>query len=92
MDIRGLLWTSGRSLWRTRRARRNRRDRSLPGLARRLRPELAAIEVGRHNGYGHPAPSTLAALSRAHVPTYRTDRDGTITLTVDRGLRVATER
>jgi competence protein ComEC len=66
-----------------------------PGLAlllRRLRPELAGIEVGRHNPYGHPAPSTLATLRRAHVPTYRTDRDGTVTLTVDRGLRVATER
>ena len=48
----------------------------------RLRPELAAIEVGEGNTYGHPAPSTLAALRRARVPAYRTDRDGTVTLTV----------
>lgn len=64
-------------------------DPGLPGLLRRLRPELAAVEVGRRNGYGHPAASTLAALRRARVPTYRTDRDGTVTLTVDHGLRVA---
>ncbi len=67
-------------------------DPGLPSLLRRLRPEVAAIEVGRRNVYGHPAPSTLAALGRAHVPTYRTDRDGTVTLTVDGGLRVAVER
>jgi competence protein ComEC len=67
-------------------------DPGLPWLLRRLRPEMAAIEVGRHNLYGHPAASTLAALRRARVPTYRTDRDGTVTLTVDRGMRVGTER
>jgi competence protein ComEC len=67
-------------------------DPGLPGLLRRLRPEVAAIEVGRRNVYGHPAPSTIAALRRARVPIYRTDRDGTVTLTVDRGLRVAVER
>jgi competence protein ComEC len=67
-------------------------DPGLTGVLRRLRPEIAAIEVGRHNTYGHPAPSTLSALRRAGVPTYRTDRDGTVTLTVDHGMRVATER
>jgi competence protein ComEC len=67
-------------------------DPGLPAMLRRLQPELAAIEVGRDNVYGHPAPPTLAALRRARVPVYRTDRDGTVTLTVGRGLRVATER
>ena len=68
-------------------------DPGLPEVLRRLEPELAGIEVGQHNTYGHPAPSTLAALRRARVPTYRTDRDGTVTLTVDRGeMRVETER
>jgi len=66
-------------------------DPGLPEVLARLRPELAAIEVGL-NTYGHPAPSTLAALRRARVPTYRTDRQGTVTLTVDEaGLRVGTE-
>ena len=66
-------------------------DPGLPGLLDRLDPELAAIEVGP-NTYGHPAPSTLNALERAGVETYRTDRHGTVTLTIDRGeMRVDTE-
>jgi competence protein ComEC len=59
-------------------------DPGLPALLTRLRPRIAVIEVGRHNAYGHPAPSTLAALRS--VPTVvRTDRDGTIRLDVHDG-------
>jgi beta-lactamase superfamily II metal-dependent hydrolase len=58
----------------------------------RLMPEFAGIEVGV-NTYGHPARPTLRALARAHVPTYRTDRDGTVSLAVTGGeLHVETER
>jgi beta-lactamase superfamily II metal-dependent hydrolase len=58
----------------------------------RLKPQVAGIEVGP-NTYGHPTTSTLAALERAGVTTYRTDRDGTVTLTVeDGGMLVETER
>jgi competence protein ComEC len=59
-----------------------------PGLQRvlaELKPQVAAIEVGAHNLYGHPRASTLAALHRAVPHVYRTDRDGTVTLTVDAG-------
>ena len=67
-------------------------DPGLPEVLDRLRPRLAAIEVGE-NSYGHPHPSTLAALRAARVPTYRTDRDGTVSLTIDqRGIEVATAR
>jgi competence protein ComEC len=67
-------------------------DPGLPELLEAASPELAAIEVGP-NTYGHPAPSTLTALERAGVATYRTDRHGTVTLTIDRGeMRVGTER
>jgi competence protein ComEC len=67
-------------------------DPGLPEVLERLRPELAAIEVGP-NTYGHPTPSTLAALDRAGVRTYRTDRDGTVTLSVEGGeATVSTER
>ena len=67
-------------------------DPGLPSVLERLRPQVAAIEVGP-NTYGHPTPSTLAALERADVTTYRTDRDGTVTLTVERGrMQVQTER
>ena len=59
-------------------------DPGLPSVLERLRPQVAAIEVGP-NTYGHPTLSTLTALERADVTTYRTDLDGTITLTVERG-------
>ena len=66
-------------------------DPGLPEVLDRLRPEIAGIEVGP-NTYGHPAPSSLAAWERAGVTTYRTDRDGTVTLTVKHGrMRVTTE-
>ncbi len=52
-------------------------DPGLPGLLDRLRPRVAVIPVGRHNTYGHPAPSTLAAL-RSVPEVRRTDRDGTV--------------
>jgi competence protein ComEC len=57
-------------------------DPGLPDVLRRLRPAVAAIEVGAHNTYGHPAPSTLAALRTAVAHVYRTDRDGTVVLHV----------
>jgi competence protein ComEC len=56
-------------------------DEGLPVMLERTDPEFAAIEVGRGNTYGHPAPSTLAAL-RVVPHVYRTDRDGTIRLRV----------
>jgi competence protein ComEC len=52
-------------------------DEGLPVLLRRLTPAVAAIEVGRHNSYGHPAPATVAQL-RSVPRVVRTDRDGTV--------------
>ena len=67
-------------------------DPGLPEVLERLRPEVAAIEVGAGNSYGHPAPETLAALHAAVPHVYRTDRDGTVTLTVRDGrMDVTTE-
>ena len=59
-------------------------DEGLSALLERTDPEFAAIEVGRGNSYGHPAPSTLAAL-RAVDHVYRTDQDGTVRLRVRGG-------
>ena len=78
---------------RPRPARRRRAEGGPPrqrgsgaaGLLARIRPEFAAIEVGRHNRYGHPAPSALAALRAAVPEVVRTDRDGTVRLRVERG-------
>jgi competence protein ComEC len=51
-------------------------DDGLPTLLDRIKPEVAVIPVGE-NAYGHPAPSTLAAL-RAVPDVRRTDEDGTV--------------
>jgi competence protein ComEC len=68
-------------------------DPGLPGLLRRLRPAIAAIEVGKGNSYGHPTPSTLAALHASVPHVYRTDQNGTVTVTVGGGrMKVATGR
>lgn len=64
-------------------------DAGLAAVLERLRPRLAAIEVGRHNLYGHPAPSTLRALAAARVPVVRTDRDGSVSVEPSAtGLRI----
>jgi len=47
-----------------------------------LLPEVAAISVGS-NSYGHPTPQTLHRLTKAGVAVYRTDRQGTIHLSVN---------
>ncbi|MFF4251841.1 ComEC/Rec2 family competence protein [Streptomyces sp. NPDC001663] len=49
-----------------------------PELIRRVAPRLALISVGRDNPYGHPAPSTLAALRDEGAVVLRTDRDGAL--------------
>ena len=59
-------------------------DPGLPHVLERLRPQVAAIEAGAGNDYGHPARSTLDAL-RAVPRVYRTDRDGTVVLRVAGG-------
>jgi len=50
-------------------------------LVAAVRPAIAAISVGALNRYGHPTPATLAALDA--VPVYRTDRYGTVVITLD---------
>ena len=42
-------------------------DAGLPALLDRLRPRLAAIEVGRDNSYGHPTKSTLGGAERTRA-------------------------
>ncbi|MER7487340.1 ComEC/Rec2 family competence protein [Streptomyces sp. NPDC126497] len=64
-----------------------------PDLMRRAAPRLALISTGEGNTYGHPAPSTVAALRAGGATVLRTDRDGALAVTVgeggDRELRVA---
>lgn len=54
-----------------------------------LRPSAAVISVGSNN-YGHPSPETLERLSHHQVATWRTDRDGSVTVRTD-GHRMSIE-
>jgi competence protein ComEC len=69
-------------------------DDGLPELLERTRPKIAVISVGLGNDYGHPAPSTLAALRAApDLSLYRTDLDGRVVVESDGSeIRVREER
>ena len=52
---------------------------------------MAVISCGRDNEYGHPTPSTLAALRDSPgLSLYRTDEDGRVVLESD-GRRISVE-
>jgi competence protein ComEC len=69
-------------------------DRGLADELRELRPAVAVISCGRDNEYGHPTPSTLAALRDSpRLSLYRTDEDGRVVLESDgRRISVRSER
>ena len=56
---------------------------SSPEFIAAARPRYAIISVGRHNMFGHPAPSTLAILEHAGVLVYRTDKNAATTIVTD---------
>jgi competence protein ComEC len=60
-------------------------DPGLGTLLERVRPRVAAIQVGAHNAYGHPVPATVRALQAAGATVYRTDRDGSVRLEQEGG-------
>ena len=49
-----------------------------------VRARLQVVSVGAENTYGHPHPATVAALERLG-PVARTDRHGTLALTLESG-------
>jgi competence protein ComEC len=49
-----------------------------------LSPRISIISVGKDNTYGHPAPQTIAALSRIGSKVYRTDQDGALAINARR--------
>ncbi|MGB9941246.1 MBL fold metallo-hydrolase [Methanosarcina sp.] len=52
-------------------------------------PEVSIIEVGAGNDYGHPHAEVLERLEKAST-VYRTDLDGTITVTTDGSIYTVT--
>ena len=51
---------------------------SSPEFLAAVHPKYAIISVGRHNMFGHPAPSTVETLHRYGAMLYRTDADGAV--------------
>lgn len=56
---------------------------SSPAFLSAVHPRYAIISVGRHNLFGHPAPSTIARLHAIGATVYRTDQNGGVTVTSD---------
>lgn len=56
---------------------------SSPAFLKAVAPEAAIISVGVNNEYHHPHPSTLKKYVEAKLKVYRTDIDGTMTITSD---------
>lgn len=56
---------------------------SSPAFLKAVKPEVAVISVGVNNDYHHPHPSTLKKYTDAKLKVYRTDIEGTITITSD---------
>ncbi len=56
------------------------------GIHRCRSPAFAIISVGRHNLFGHPAPSTIETLEHFGARVYRTDENAATMVLTD-GLR-----
>lgn len=54
-----------------------------------IAPRIAVISCGRRNLFGHPHPSVLERLAERGVRTWRTDRDGTVSVEVRGGRLLA---
>jgi competence protein ComEC len=50
---------------------------------RELSPAVAVLSVGSHNRYGHPSPDALQRLGAQRATIWRTDQEGTVTVTTD---------
>ncbi|MEO8699285.1 MAG: ComEC/Rec2 family competence protein [Kofleriaceae bacterium] len=59
------------------------RTSSTPVLVSATHPAIAVISCGRANQFGFPAASVVERWSAAGADIARTDRDGTVTITVD---------
>lgn len=56
---------------------------SSPAFIAAVHPRYAILSVGRHNLFGHPAPSTIETLQHYGAKIYRTDENGAVTIESD---------
>jgi competence protein ComEC len=67
------------------------RSSSTPALLEETSPALAIVSVARHSRFGHPHPDVVDRYRRRGIRLFRTDRDGTVTVSSDgNGIRVST--
>ena len=57
-------------------------DSTTQALLETVRPEIAVVSCGLGNVYGHPDQGTLERLDRMGTEIYRTDLQGTVTVTM----------
>lgn len=61
-----------------------------PPFVNGFQPHVGVVSAGEENDYGHPAPEVMSRLDRAGTETFRTDRQGDVTVTLHDGeLEVA---
>jgi competence protein ComEC len=66
---------------------------STPLFLGRFPPEIAVIQVGADNSYGHPTPETLDRLRRVIAKVFRDDEDGDVIVAIKDGeVEVAVTR
>jgi competence protein ComEC len=56
---------------------------SSPEFLKTVAPETAIISVGENNDYHHPHPSTVKRYNDFGIKLFRTDLNGTVTITTD---------
>lgn len=56
---------------------------SSPKFMQAVQPEAVLISLGKDNDYGHPHQVTLERYEKQGCKVYRTDQDGSITITTD---------
>lgn len=54
-----------------------------PAFLSRYRPEVAVIQSGEDNSYGHPTPEVLKRLDEAGAEVFRTDMHGDVIVDID---------
>ena len=56
---------------------------STPLFLNSFKPEIAVIQVGADNSYGHPIPQTLERLQKTSTQVFRNDEHGDVIVTSD---------
>jgi len=54
-----------------------------PGVIKAISPEIAVIQVGQNNLFGHPSPEVVEGYQAAGSKIYRTDEQGAIEMETD---------